>query len=106
MNESSHPAPAYVVNQVEVNDMDTYREYLALAHPAIDLHGGRILAAGGRVETLEGEPIPSRVVIIEFPSWEAAEAYYRSADYQAARAARGDSAVVRFALVEGRPPVE
>ena len=32
---------------------------------------GRILAAGGRVDTLEGEPIPSRVVIIEFPSRDA-----------------------------------
>ena len=106
MSESPHAVPAYVVNQVVVNDMATYREYLALAHPAIELHGGRILAAGGRVETLEGEPIPSRVVIIEFPSWDAAEAYYRSAEYQAARSARGDSAVVRFALVEGRPRVE
>ena len=48
--------------------------------------------------------MPSRVVIIEFPSWEAAEAYYRSAEYQGARDVRGDSAIVRFALVEGRPP--
>ena len=100
---SSKPVPTYVVNQVVVNDMATYQRYLAIAHPAIDQHGGRILAAGGRVETLEGDAVPSRVVIIEFPSWEAAEAYYRSAEYQAARRARGDSAVVRFALVEGRP---
>jgi uncharacterized protein (DUF1330 family) len=104
MDDSSAPLPTYVVNQVDVHDMAVYQQYVAMATPAIGAHGGRILASGGRVETMEGEPIPPRVVIIEFPSWTAAEAYYGSAEYQAARQTRGDSATVRFALVEGRPP--
>jgi uncharacterized protein (DUF1330 family) len=102
MSEPSPSAPTYVVNQVEVHDMETYQQYVAMAVPAIASHGGRILASGGRVETLEGDAVPSRVVIIEFPSWHAAEAYYRSSEYQAARAVRAGSATVRFALVEGR----
>ncbi|MDP2293406.1 MAG: DUF1330 domain-containing protein [Actinomycetota bacterium] len=92
---------AYIVNQVEVHDPVRYAEYAALGRAAMALHGGRILAAGGRVETLEGEPIPSRVVIIEFPSRDDALAYYESAEYQAARVVRGDAATVRFALVDG-----
>jgi uncharacterized protein (DUF1330 family) len=98
-------AKAYVVNQVEIHDMATYQEYVAIAVPAIAAHGGRILASGGRVETMEGEPVPPRVVIIEFPDWASAESYYRSATYQQAREARGDAATVRFALVEGRPGI-
>jgi uncharacterized protein (DUF1330 family) len=105
MNDSAAATtPTYVVNQVDVHDMAVYQQYVAMAVPAIAAHGGRILASGGRVETMEGAPIPSRVVIIEFPSWSDAEAYYASAEYQAARQTRGDSATVRFALVEGRSP--
>ena len=104
MSEPTPTVPTYVVNQVEIRDMATYQQYVAMAHPAIAAHGGRILASGGRVETMEGDPVPPRIVVIEFPSWDAAEAYYRSAEYQAARAVRADSATVRFALVEGRPP--
>lgn len=91
----------YVVNQVVVHDPVRYADYAARGRDAVVLYGGRILAAGGRVETLEGEPIPSRVVVIEFPSYDAAIAYYRSPEYQAAKASRGDAATVRFALVEG-----
>ena len=91
----------YVVNQVVVHDPSTYSEYAARGRDAVALYGGRILAAGGRVETLEGEPIPDRVVIIEFPDHDAAMAYYRSPEYQSARAARSDAATVRFAVVEG-----
>lgn len=92
---------AYVINQVIVHDPKVYADYVALGRRAVAHYGGRILAGGGRVETLEGEPIPSRVVVIEFPSYDAAIAYYRSPEYQAAKALRGDAATVRFALVEG-----
>ena len=92
---------AYVVNQVVVHDPERYADYARHGRDAVTQYGGRILAGGGRVETLEGEPIPSRVVVIEFPSYDLAIAYYRSPEYQAAKAIRGDAATVRFALVEG-----
>jgi uncharacterized protein (DUF1330 family) len=92
---------AYVVNQVVIHDPQRYAEYSALGRAALTQYGGRILAGGGRVETLEGTPIPPRVVVIEFPSYDAAITYYRSPEYQEARAVRGDAATVRFAVVEG-----
>lgn len=94
-------AKTYVVNQVIVHDRAVYAEYAALGSRAVAQYGGTILAAGGRVETVEGEPLPPRVVIIEFPTYDAAIAYYESPEYQAAKALRGDAATVRFALVEG-----
>ncbi len=82
-------------------DPARYAEYAARGRDAAAQYGGRILAAGGRVETMEGDPVPPRIVLIEFPDYDSALAYYRSAEYQAARAHRGDAATVRFALVEG-----
>jgi uncharacterized protein (DUF1330 family) len=92
---------AYVINQVVVHDPELYAQYAVLGREAVAKYGGRILAGGGRVQTLEGDPIPSRVVVIEFSSYDAAIAYYRSPEYQSAKALRGDAATVRFALVEG-----
>ncbi|MEP7202798.1 MAG: DUF1330 domain-containing protein [Ilumatobacteraceae bacterium] len=92
---------AYVVNQVVVHDSQRYAEYAALGRSAVAQYGGRVLAGGGRVETLEGEPVPPRVVVIEFADFDTAVAYYRSPEYQAAKAVRGDAATVRFAVVDG-----
>jgi uncharacterized protein (DUF1330 family) len=92
---------AYVVNQVVVHDAAKYSAYAAKGRDAVEQFGGRILAAGGRVTTLEGEPLPPRVVIIEFPSFEAAEQYHASPEYQAAAELRRGAATVRFAVVEG-----
>jgi uncharacterized protein (DUF1330 family) len=94
---------AYIVNQVEVHDAARYAEYAAMGRAAIVQYGGRILAASGAVETLEGQPVPARMVVIEFPTREAALAYYHSPEYQAARVVRGDAATVRFAVVDGVP---
>lgn len=92
---------AYVVSQVVVHDPQRYAEYAALGRGAVAQYGGRILAGGGRVATLEGKPIPSRVVVIEFPSYDAAITYYESPEYQDAKALRRDAATVRFAVIEG-----
>jgi hypothetical protein len=51
---------------------------------------------GGRYEALEGKP-RARNVVIEFDSYEAARAEYRSAEYKAARALREGAAEVEIA---------
>ncbi len=73
--------PAYWIAHVTVTDDDAYGEYAKRAGPAIETHGGRFLARGGRCVGLEGNTRP-RNVVVEFPSVEAAEACYRSAAYQ------------------------
>jgi uncharacterized protein (DUF1330 family) len=56
---------------------------------------------GGAVEVLEGDWQPNRVVILKFPSIEAARAYNDSPEYSAARAKRQGAAIMRMVLVEG-----
>ena len=71
------------IAHVTVTDPDRYVRYAALAGPAIAAHGGVFLSRSGRHVQLEGTD-RARNVVARFPSLEAAEACYRSAEYQAA----------------------
>ena len=90
----------YVVTRVDIKDPDAYARYAAAATEVIAAHGGRMLARGGRHEALEGQA-RGRNVVLEFDSYEAARAYFYSADYQAARALRQGAADIEMVLVEG-----
>ena len=90
----------YVIARVDIKDPAAYARYAAEATKAIAAHGGKPLARGGRYEALEG-PARGRNVVLEFESYEAARAYYYSAEYTAARALRAGAADAEFVLVEG-----
>lgn len=63
----------------------------------------KILAAYGRQEVLEGPPVEG-VVILKFPSIEAAKAWYDSPAYAEAREHRFKGATYRAVVVEGLLP--
>jgi uncharacterized protein (DUF1330 family) len=90
----------YVVTRADIKDPEAYARYAAEATKAIAAHGGRPLARGGRHEALEG-PARARNVVLEFDSYDAARAYFYSAEYQAARALREGAAEMEMVLVEG-----
>ena len=75
--------PALWIAHVTVTDADAYGRYAKLAGPAIAAHCGAFVARGGRYVQLEGKD-RARNVVARFPSLEAAEACYRSPEYQAA----------------------
>ena len=92
---------AYLVSLYsEINDPDALAAYAKLAGPSVAANGGRFLARGGRIKSLEGG-IEERTVIIEFDSFDAAVAHYNSDAYQEALAALGDGVVRDMRLVEG-----
>jgi len=97
------PAPkkGYIIAEVAVSNADQYAEYAKRTPAIVEQYGGRFIARGGQVATLEGAAAAGRVVIIEFPSFERAKAYFESADYQAARKFRLGAANFRGVLVEG-----
>ena len=95
------PKHAYILVQVDVTNAQQYGEYAKLSPGIIEKFGGHFVARGGRSMTLEGTPAPSRVVIVEFPSYERAQEFYNSAEYQAARKVRAGAATAQFVLVEG-----
>lgn len=96
--------PAYVLVDVQVTDPVAYEGYKALAGPSVAEHGGRFLSRGGAASVLEGDRVPGRVVVLEFPDADTARRWYDSPSYRAARAAREGAATASFVLVEGTGP--
>ena len=92
---------AYVIASVNVTDPEKYKGYMALSPIAIDAAGGKFIVRGGNLKILEGEWSRPRIVIIEFPTRDAAEAFYNSTHYAAARAAREGAAEFSMIVVDG-----
>ena len=91
---------AYWMSKVQITDEDAYGEYAKRAGPALELHGGRILARGGRCVTLEGDKYP-RNVLVQFDTVEQAVACYNSKEYQEAWEFQKNAADRLVCIVEG-----
>lgn len=95
---------AYVIADVKVSDPQRYEGYKALSPGAIAAAGGRFLVRGGQTEVLEGSWQPGRIVVAEFPTLDAAKAFYDSTLYRQARDARaGATELFDMICVEGVP---
>ena len=92
---------AYIIADVQVTDAQQYEEYKKWSSVAMQVHGAEVCIRGGKVEVLEGDWQPGRVVLLKFPSLEAAKKFDSSAEYAKARAARQGAAVMRMVVVEG-----
>ena len=85
---------ALLLIQAEVWQKDRYRAYQAAVQPLIARFGGRLRATGVELEVLEGTHDGRRLVVIEFPSAEALQAFWRSPEYAGIRALREGAAQV------------
>ena len=93
--------PAYVVVNVDVRDPERYADYVERTPESIARFGGRFVARGGRTEVLEGDWEPKRFVIIEFPSYDDAKAWWASEEYAEAKALRQATASTQMVVTEG-----
>ena len=96
--------PAYVIANVEVSDPGPYEAYKTAADASITQHGGRYIVRGGHSEVVEGAFPGSRFVVIEFADRVAANAWFTSAEYAAAKAHRQGAATMNMVIVEGVDP--
>lgn len=91
----------YVFANVHVQDPDAYEQYKQMVPAIIERFGGRYLARGGRVQVVEGDMGPGRVIVLEFPSYEDAQRWESSPEYTAAKQLRHACAVSEVIIVEG-----
>ena len=96
--------PAYLIADIEITNPEGYAAYRPLAAASVTKHGGRFIVRGGAIDALEGGWTPSRIVIIEFPSMDAAQKFYHSDDYQAALKVRLENSSGRVVIVDGASP--
>ena len=94
-------AKAYFIGQFEIQDPAGYDVYRSQTAATIAPHGGRFIVRGERVHNFEGEPPLPRVVVIEFPSFDQAKAWYESDAYRKLIPIRQKAANGRSFLVEG-----
>lgn len=92
----------YAIVRLDVTDPGWIRDYVAAVTPLVARHGGRYLARTDRVERWEGDsPPPQIVIVIEWPSREAAESFYRSSEYRPHLEARRGGSAGEILLVAG-----
>jgi uncharacterized protein (DUF1330 family) len=101
---SSPPVAAarkgYWIAHIDVTNPEGYKPYMLADQAPFGRFGARYLVRGGKQEITEGKS-RSRTVVLEFPSYEAALACYRSGDYQAAKKFRDGNAEFDLVVVEG-----
>jgi uncharacterized protein (DUF1330 family) len=93
---------AFLLADTKIHNPEGYEEYKALAKPIAEKHGGVYRARGQGHEVCEGDLWqPSRLVIIEFPDMESAQAFVNDPEYAPVKKIRQANADCNIILVEG-----
>jgi uncharacterized protein (DUF1330 family) len=95
----------YALCELEISDLGAMQPYLDAVAGTIAASGGKYLVAAGKTEVIEGGigEYPVKVVL-EFPSAEAAKAWYNSEEYQAILPFRRRNSRSNLYLMEGGAP--
>ncbi len=88
-----------VFTRERLRDKAEFDIYSGLAGATMAGHSAKAHVVYNRCETLEGAPIEG-AVIVEFPSMDAAKAWYDGPEYRAAREHRFKSADYRVFITE------
>ena len=94
---------AYIIAHVQVTNPVQYEEYKKWSTAAMKTAGAEVCVRGGQVQVLEGDWAPERIVILKFPSFDAAKAFYELPEYLKAREAREGARKGRAGIFNKRP---
>jgi uncharacterized protein (DUF1330 family) len=95
--------PVYVVAEIDILDPTGYSAFVQTAQAAVKAGGGKLLAAGGKSTSIEGDAPKARVVIQQWDSLEKFQAYRNSAAFKEILPIRDKTAKFRTFVVEGAP---
>jgi uncharacterized protein (DUF1330 family) len=93
---------AFVIAAETINDEALFSEYRKAVPATLEPFGGKFVVRGGNLNLLEGEWSHPRLVIIEFPSREAAEGWYKSPAYQKIIGLRHKSSAGNLVIAESQ----
>jgi len=92
---------AYMIVEVETVDEALMSEYRKLTPGLVAKFGGKFIVRGGETRSLEGGWRPSRIVVLEFPDFSAAERFYDSPEYKPVLAMRLKAGKNKAIIVDG-----
>jgi uncharacterized protein (DUF1330 family) len=95
---------AYVIVNVNTSRPEEYEHYKEMAQKTVAQYGGRYLVRGGPMSVLEGAWSPTRIVILEFPTYEKAHEWWHSAEYAPAKELRQRLSTTDLLIVDGYNP--
>jgi uncharacterized protein (DUF1330 family) len=95
---------AYLIGHVNITNPERYADYTKDVPASLEPFGGKFLVRGGKYETKEGDWSPQRMVVIEFPSFEAAQAWYDSDFYREIVKIRWEASEAKIMIVDGFNP--
>lgn len=94
----------YIMGMVTITDPDGYKPYMQQTGELVAEYGGSYLVRGGNKTVVEGDVDHDRMVVIEFPSIEAAQKFYDDPRYVEVRKIRQDNSEGVFVQVVGHNP--
>jgi len=92
---------AYAILEVDVHDVAEYLLHHRQVAPLLEAAGARYLARGGSARRYEGPNEPGSLLLIEFPSMAAMDAFYTGPAYRELRDHRDSCSTSRILAVEG-----
>ena len=84
----------------KIHSEEKLKEYANEAKPAVERFSGKFIVRGGKSRTNDGINSP-RVVVAEFPNYDAAVKCYDSEEYQKAHSILNNHAIRHHQVVEG-----
>ncbi len=92
----------YYIAEIEITNLEGWtKEYAPKAQALIKESGGRLLAAGQNVTSIEGDPPKTRVALQEWDSMDQIKAWRNSATFKSLQLLREKYGKVRSFTVEG-----
>ena len=92
---------AYVVNEIVVTEPARFQTYADQVPAILAKYGGKYVVRGGAPERVDGPEPPHRLVVLRFPSREAARAWRSSPEYLAILPIREATSTSRVYIVDG-----
>ena len=87
------------MGEITLKSDDWISEYITKINAFIEKHGGKVLSRSIEMENIEGErPLPTNVILIEFPSRQSALSFFDDPDYQPLRLLRQAGSNSEFIL--------
>lgn len=88
-------------DNLKITNPEALAEYARRALPTVRAYGGEYVVVRGAFHSHEGSWVPTDPVMIKFPSIEAADAWYESADYAPLKALRQSAGTFNVVFIEG-----